>query len=108
MNSIFTRINDIQDAWFSEIIGEVNGNPISFRVMNSFAAQFHTHEHTDEMFIVLSGTMYIDTDEGTTKLDTGQAYTIKAGVKHGARAESRAYGYRRPQCITNVWLSVMF
>lgn len=90
MNNIFNRITEIEDSWFSEILGSPNGSPVSVRVMNDVVAPFHTHETADEMFVVLSGIVHIDTPEGSTTLTAGQAYTVLSGVEHRARVKGRA------------------
>ena len=88
--NIFEEIKQSGDSWFSKIIGEPNGSPVAIRVMNNVTAPFHTHETTDEMFIVLSGKVFIDTDIGIQEFTSGQAHTVPAGTRHRARVEGRA------------------
>ncbi|ADZ91602.1 cupin domain-containing protein [Marinomonas mediterranea] len=90
MKNIFSHIAKIEKEWFSESIGSPNGNPISVRVMNDMEAKYHTHENSDEMFLVLSGRVNIDTKDGTIELLTGQSHTVLAGVEHRARVKGRA------------------
>ncbi len=90
MKNFFKTIANNNKSWFSETIGEHNGSPVAVRVMNNFSAPFHTHETDDEMFIVLKGSVQIDTPEGTTIISSGQSYTVAAGIKHRARVDGRA------------------
>lgn len=90
MSNFFETMSQSQDAWFSETIGEPNGNPVMIRVMNDVIAPFHTHETADEMFIVLSGTVFIDTASNTQTINAGQSHTVAAGIEHRARVEGRA------------------
>jgi len=90
MNNIFSHISEIGDSWFSETMGTPNGNPVAVRVMNDVVAPFHTHTVADEMFLVISGVVYIDTSEATITLNPGQAHTVVAGVEHRIRVEGRA------------------
>jgi len=90
MINFFETIAKYQGAWFSDVIGEPNGNPVIIRVMNDVIAPFHTHETADEMFIVLSGTVFIDTASNTKTLTAGQSHIVSAGIEHRARVEGRA------------------
>jgi len=84
------KISEINEPWFTENIGSPNGSPVSVRVMNDIEAEFHVHNNSDEMFIVLSGNLYIDTKDKTIELSSGESYTVKAGVEHRARVIGRA------------------
>ena len=88
--SLFDEIKQNGDAWFTEIIGKPNGSPVAIRVMNDVTAPFHTHEKAGEMYIVLSGRVFIDTDIGTQEIASGHAHTVRAGTRHRARVEGRA------------------
>ena len=90
MKNIFSQISEIDDSWFSEIMGTPNGNPVAVRVMNDVVTPFHTHAVNDEMFLVVSGVVHIDTSVGAITLSSGQAYTVVAGVEHRTRVEGRA------------------
>ena len=90
MNSIFKILANKEDTWFTKNIGEPNGNPVNIRVMNNYIAPFHTHENSDEMFIVISGTLFIDMTKHNIELNEGESYTVSAGVEHRARVEGRA------------------
>ncbi len=89
MIDIFEVIAKASDSWFSETVAEVNDSPVAVRVMNDTVAKFHTHNDSDEMFLVLSGNVSIDTDTETVTLSKGQFYTVPAGIKHRARVEGR-------------------
>lgn len=73
----------------SEKIAEVNGNDTYARELENFQAGFHVHPDTDEMFLVLSGQLFVDLENGTIKLTAGQAYTVRSGVKHRTRVKER-------------------
>lgn len=90
MKNIFRKIENAKEPWASFNIGTVNGSPVSARVMENVEAEFHTHEKSDEFFLVLSGTVFIDTDDETIELTEGQSYTVKSGTKHRARVMGRA------------------
>jgi mannose-6-phosphate isomerase-like protein (cupin superfamily) len=87
-------LNDLQrgvtDAWKSLDVATVNGNAVRYRVMQDVTANWHVHESSDELFLVISGTAYLDTERGTRKLDAGQLFVVPSGTRHRARVEGRA------------------
>ena len=80
-------------------IGDKYYEPIEVARMNDFvirAAAFkgvhhwHSHEHEDECFLVIKGTIVMDTEHESVTLNEGDGYMIPKGVKHCPRAEERA------------------
>ena len=90
MKNIFEELSNVQGSWAKTQVGMVNGAPVTVRVMNDMEADFHIHENTDEFFLVVSGSVYIDTSTETVLLNKGQSYTVKAGINHRARTVGRA------------------
>jgi mannose-6-phosphate isomerase-like protein (cupin superfamily) len=43
---------------------------------------WHHHEHTDETFIVIEGTLRIDFRDGSVNLGAGEMYVVPKGVEH--------------------------
>lgn len=96
------KIISKNDYWYSEELGA----NVFVRVMDNQAVDFHTHEDSNELFLVLSGTLYIDikdkdasSDEDienddetssaiqykTIELTTDESYTIAPGTEHRTR-----------------------
>jgi mannose-6-phosphate isomerase-like protein (cupin superfamily) len=46
---------------------------------------WHLHPNSDETFLVLEGSMYIDVDDRTVELETGQMFTVPKNVPHRTR-----------------------
>lgn len=90
MKNIFSDLKNVDDRWVAMGLGEVNGSPVSARVMENTEADFHTHDKADEFFLVISGKVYIDTEDESIELNEGQSHTVKSGTKHRARAVGRA------------------
>ncbi len=42
----------------------------------------HTHPDTDELFLVLSGSLTLRMDAGDVELGPGQLYVVPRGVRH--------------------------
>jgi|GEM_PF-2052648 len=78
------------DAWKSFDLARVNGQNVRLRIMEDRTARWHVHADSDEAFFVLSGTFFLDTDQGTFRIDAGQFGVARAGVRHRGRVEGRA------------------
>jgi mannose-6-phosphate isomerase-like protein (cupin superfamily) len=80
----------VADAWKSFDVATVNGNSVRFRVMENMTANWHVHEHSDELFYVVSGTVLMDMEHGVREIRPGQLLVVPAGTRHRARVEGRA------------------
>jgi mannose-6-phosphate isomerase-like protein (cupin superfamily) len=81
---------DVTEAWKSLDLASVNGNAVRLRVMQGTTANWHVHETSDELFYVISGTFYMDTEHGTKLIEAGQLFVVPAGTRHRGRVEGRA------------------
>jgi quercetin dioxygenase-like cupin family protein len=81
---------DVTESWKSIDLGKVNGNAVRLRVMEGMTANWHTHASSDEFFYVISGTIHMDTEQGTRKIRTGELFVVPAGTLHRGRVEGRA------------------
>lgn len=90
MSQIFPQLDEAKGPLTAVPVGQVNGIPAFARVMENFEGPCHVHENSDEMFIVLSGVIYLDFDSTSVKLCAGESYTVPAGVTHKSRVPGRA------------------
>ena len=51
---------------------------------------WHSHEDTDEVFIVLEGSMHIEFNDETVKLSEGELLVVPKGTKHRPFAQEEA------------------
>jgi mannose-6-phosphate isomerase-like protein (cupin superfamily) len=80
----------VTDAWKSFDVAIVNGNAVRLRVMEHKTADWHVHERSDELFYVISGTLFMDTEDGTRRIDASEIFVVPSGIRHRARVEGRA------------------
>jgi mannose-6-phosphate isomerase-like protein (cupin superfamily) len=80
----------VADVWKSFDVATVNENAVRFRVMENTTANWHVHEHSDELFYVVSGIVLMDTELGVRKIQSRQLFVVPAGTRHRARVEGRA------------------
>lgn len=75
------KLSQFSDHWSPKIIGELNGQVIKVaKLKGEFV--WHHHEHEDEMFMVVEGTLVLKFKDGEVELNAGQFYIIPKGVEH--------------------------
>ncbi len=62
-------------------LGNVNDHVIRMSVMTK-PFYWHFHPNSDETFLVIEGSIYIDLETHTIELLPGQLFTIPMNVKH--------------------------
>lgn len=69
------------DAWVPRIVGELNGQYVK---VAKFEGEFvwHSHEHEDELFLVIEGHVDIHLRDRTIGLDPGEFAIVPRGVEH--------------------------
>lgn len=79
---------DLVDAlWSPRIVEQVNDLDVKVvRLLGEFV--WHRHEETDELFLVLSGSMRIERRDGAVTLEPGDLYVVPRGVEHRSVAEA--------------------
>lgn len=90
MTTIFPQLKDAQGSFTAVSIGEINGAPAFARIMEGFDGPWHVHDSSDEMFLVLSGEVYLDFETRSVSLQAGESFTVPAGVSHKSRVPGRA------------------
>ena len=65
----------------------VNDHVIRMSIMTE-DFRWHYHPNSDETFLVLEGTVYIDLEDQTVELGMGQLFTIPANIRHRTRPKN--------------------
>jgi mannose-6-phosphate isomerase-like protein (cupin superfamily) len=75
------------EHWSPRVIAQMNGYQFKLvRIQGEFV--WHSHAETDEVFIVLEGTMSIDLPDGRVDLKEGEMFVVPRGVEHKPVAET--------------------
>jgi mannose-6-phosphate isomerase-like protein (cupin superfamily) len=83
------KLELFDERWAPKIVGELNDYHLKLvKVMGEFV--WHTHQDTDEFFMVLAGHLTIRTRDGAVHLDPGEFVVIPRGVEHCPVAASEA------------------
>jgi mannose-6-phosphate isomerase-like protein (cupin superfamily) len=75
------------DRWSPKVIAEMNDYQFKLvKVKGEF--EWHSHEDTDETFIVIEGVLQIKFRDGTVNLKQGEMFVVPKGVEHKPVAEN--------------------
>lgn len=77
------------EHWAPRTVATINDYDVRVvKVLGEFTR--HSHPDTDELFLVLSGSITIRMDEGDVVLGTGDTYVVPRGRFHQPCAEAEA------------------
>jgi len=83
--NIQEKLDQFTDHWNPRIIGELNGQHVKVaKLKDEFI--FHHHEHEDEMFLVIKGTLLMEFENETKEINAGEFLIVPKGVSHKPRA----------------------
>lgn len=75
------KLSKFNDHWSPKVIGEMNDYQFKLvKIAEDFV--WHSHQDTDEVFIVLEGEMFIDFRDGQVKISQGEMFIVPKGVEH--------------------------
>jgi mannose-6-phosphate isomerase-like protein (cupin superfamily) len=75
------RLAQFSDHWSPKVVARLNDYEIKVvKVQGEFV--WHTHDDTDELFLVLAGTLTIQLRDGDVIVGPGQLYVVPRGVAH--------------------------
>jgi mannose-6-phosphate isomerase-like protein (cupin superfamily) len=83
-------IKDIKQPWQPKDIAYINDTALRIARIEG-VYNWHTHRDEDEFFLVLKGSIVIDTEEGETELKENQGFLVKRGKRHRSRAKKPAW-----------------
>lgn len=79
--NIAEKLSQFTDHWNPRIIGELNGQQIkATKLKGEFF--FHHHEHEDEMFLIVKGTLKMEFKDRTEIIKSGEFIIVPRGVEH--------------------------
>lgn len=81
------KLSKFSEHWTPKIIAQMND--YHFKVVK-FHGEFiwHSHDDTDEVFIVLDGEMSIEFRNGSVELKPGEMFVVPKGAEHKPFAET--------------------
>lgn len=75
------RLAAIRESWRPQVVASLNGQEVKLaKLRGEFV--WHHHEHEDELFLCLKGTLKIEFRDRTVTLAPGEAIVVPRGVEH--------------------------
>ncbi|HHL31423.1 MAG TPA: cupin domain-containing protein [Oceanospirillales bacterium] len=75
------KLSLINEHWSPKVIAEMNDYQFKLaKLKGEFV--WHNHAATDEVFILLEGTLDIELEDGKVTLNKGEMYVVHKGVMH--------------------------
>lgn len=79
--NVAAKFARISEHWSPRIVGELNGQQVKLaKLKGEFI--WHRHEHQDEMFLVLKGTLRMQLRDHEVIINEGEFLIVPHGVEH--------------------------
>lgn len=84
------KMDAFNDYWSPKIVGDINDAYVKLvKLKGEFV--WHMHEHEDEMFMVIKGSMVIKLRTKDVVLNEGEFFVIPRGVEHMPCAQDEVH-----------------
>ncbi len=88
--NIKNKLSLFFDYWHPRIIGELNGQYVKIaKLKGEFV--WHSHEHEDELFMVIKGRLMIRFKDRDVYLEEGEMLIVPAKVEHQPIAKEEVH-----------------
>lgn len=85
--SLAEKFQRFDDHWAPRIISRYNSNEVRIaKVSGDF--HWHKHDQSDELFLVVSGTLDMEFRDSIQVLHEGDLIVVPAGIEHRPRARN--------------------
>jgi len=74
--------DSIEKLYVYDKTGWFNGNVLSVVNVENRTLDFHVHEGSDELFYVIEGRFWLETDEGLIEVNEGEIIIVPKGIRH--------------------------
>jgi mannose-6-phosphate isomerase-like protein (cupin superfamily) len=80
------KLARFDDHWNPRVIAELNGQHVKLvKLLGPFT--WHHHDHEDELFLVVRGTLAMEFRDRTVTLEPGEMIVVPRGIEHRPVAE---------------------
>ena len=84
------KLTKFSEQWSPKIVAQMNDYHFKVvKVLGEFV--WHDHPKTDEVFLVLKGTLEIHFRDGKVTLNEGEMYVVQKGVEHKPVPENECH-----------------
>jgi mannose-6-phosphate isomerase-like protein (cupin superfamily) len=80
----------LDEYWSPRVVAELDDSFVKVaKVQGSLA--WHSHEHEDELFYILKGSLTIEMEDRTVVLHEGDVFVVPKGVRHNPIADEECH-----------------
>lgn len=88
--NIAEKFSQFSDHYNPRIIGELNNQHVkAVKLKGEFV--WHTHDHEDELFLVIKGSLTMQLRNKTIEINEGEFLIVPKGVEHKPVAEEEVH-----------------
>lgn len=80
----------LTELWSPRVVAELDDSYVKVAKVKG-TLMWHAHEHEDELFYILKGSLKIELEGGTVVLNAGDAFVVPKGVRHNPVAEEECH-----------------
>lgn len=84
------KFSKFSELWTPKIIAETNGQHVRLSKLHGEYV-WHSHEHEDELFIVIKGQLVVHFRDQKVEVNPGEVLVIPRGVEHKPVAEEEVH-----------------
>lgn len=85
--NLLDKFSKFSEHWSPKVVAEMNDYQFKLaKIKGDFV--WHDHKDTDEVFMVVEGSMRIDFRDGKVELKQGELFVVPKGVEHKPFAEN--------------------
>jgi mannose-6-phosphate isomerase-like protein (cupin superfamily) len=84
------KLSTFSEYWQPRVVAEFNGNDVMV-VKTKGEFVWHKHDDTDDLFLVLKGTLSIELRDQTVTVGPGQLFIVPKGVEHRPVAKEEVH-----------------
>ena len=85
-----SKLAQIDEHWSPRTVATFNGHDVMVvKVKGEFV--WHSHDETDDLFLVLSGRLTIRMRDKDVNLEAGDLFVVPVGIEHQPYAEQEAH-----------------
>ncbi|GAB1691877.1 cupin domain-containing protein [Krasilnikovia sp. M28-CT-15] len=87
---IAAKLSAFSEHWSPKVVARLNDYEVKVvKVQGEFV--WHTHDETDELFLVIEGELTIQLRDGNVVLRAGQLFVVPRGVEHCPVADGEVH-----------------
>ncbi|MFT5506947.1 MAG: mannose-6-phosphate isomerase-like protein (cupin superfamily) [Hyphomicrobiaceae bacterium] len=88
--NLVEKLASFSEHWSPRIVSSFNGHDVMVAKLKGEYV-WHAHADTDDLFLVLKGSLRIETEDGTIHLNEGDLHVVPKGVRHCPVADEEAH-----------------